>query len=43
MGYAPRFQVRIGEDTRRAAEQLCAKLLASGGACVVMMEGVLSV
>jgi hypothetical protein len=36
MGYAPRFQVRIGEDTRRAAEQLCAKLLASGGACVVL-------
>lgn len=36
IGYALRYQVRIGEDTRQAAERLCAKLLTAGGACVVL-------
>jgi hypothetical protein len=36
MGYALRFQVRVGEATRQGAERLCAKLLAAGGACVVL-------
>jgi hypothetical protein len=36
MGYALRYQVRIGEDTRQGAERLCSKLLAAGGACVVL-------
>jgi len=36
MGYALRYQVRVGEATRQAAERLCSKLLAAGGACVVL-------
>jgi hypothetical protein len=36
MGYALRYQVRVGEDTRQGAERLCSKLLAAGGACVVL-------
>jgi hypothetical protein len=30
------FGVRIGTETRQAADELCAKLRASGGACMVM-------
>jgi len=38
--YAPRhdlptFAVRVSENSRAAADALCAKLLAAGGACVV--------
>jgi hypothetical protein len=36
MGYALRYQVRIGENTRQGAERLCTKLLVAGGACVVL-------
>ena len=35
-GVAPLFQIRLPADDRVAAEAMCQKLRAKGGACVVM-------
>ena len=35
-GARPFYQVRIGEDTRSAADQLCARIQHAGGACFVL-------
>lgn len=35
-GARPFYQVRIGEDTRAAADQLCARIQHAGGACFVL-------
>lgn len=35
-GPKPRYHARIGRDTRQAAEALCGKLRAAGGACIVV-------
>jgi hypothetical protein len=35
MGTDVRYSARIGMDSRDAADRLCAKLQAAGGACVV--------
>ena len=36
MGNAPRFIIRIADDDRRYLEKFCNKLIAAGGACVVL-------
>jgi hypothetical protein len=36
MGSAPRYIIRIADDDRAPLDKLCAKLMASGGACVVL-------
>ena len=35
-GVRPFYQVRIGEDTRAAADQLCSRIQRAGGACFVL-------
>jgi hypothetical protein len=35
-GPLPRFQVRIGAETRAAANELCNRIHKSGGDCVVL-------
>ena len=35
MGTDLQYSVRIGTDSRDAADSLCAKLQAAGGACIV--------
>jgi hypothetical protein len=35
-GARPFYQVRIGEDTRAAADELCARIQRAGGACFVL-------
>jgi hypothetical protein len=35
-GRRPIYAIRIGADSRRAAEQLCARLRGKGGSCIVM-------
>ena len=35
-GPLPRYQVRIGADTRAAANELCSRIHKSGGDCVVL-------
>jgi hypothetical protein len=32
----PFYQVRIGADTRQAADDLCNRILRAGGACFVL-------
>ena len=39
MGSATRTIIRIGDDSRAYLEKLCAKLIAAGGACVVLRNG----
>ena len=39
MGSATRFIIRIADDNRAYVEKLCAKLIAAGGACVVLRNG----
>ena len=39
MGSATRYIIRIGDDNRAYLEKLCAKLIAAGGACVVLRNG----
>ncbi len=36
MGSATRYMIRIADDDRAYLEKLCAKLIAAGGACVVL-------
>jgi hypothetical protein len=36
MGAAARYIIRIADDNRAPLDQLCAKLMAAGGACVVL-------
>jgi hypothetical protein len=36
MGAATRYIIRIGDDNRAYLEKFCAKLIAAGGACVVL-------
>ena len=36
MGAAPRTMIRIGDDNRAPLDLLCNKLIAAGGACVVI-------
>lgn len=35
------YQVRVGENTREAADALCSRLRSAGGACMVMRNGLL--
>jgi hypothetical protein len=35
-GTRPLYQVRIGADTRAAADRLCDRIRGSGGACMVL-------
>ena len=35
-GTRPFYQVRVGADTRAAADDLCAKIRGAGGACLVL-------
>ena len=35
-GPLPRYQVRIGADTRAAANELCSRIHRGGGDCVVL-------
>lgn len=39
IGSAPIFQIRVPADTRDAANAICKKLNAAGGACVVLKTG----
>ena len=39
MGSATRYSIRIGDDNRAYLEKFCAKLIAAGGACVVLRNG----
>ena len=39
MGSATRFIIRIADDNRTYLEKLCARLIAAGGACVVLRNG----
>jgi hypothetical protein len=39
LGSAPRTMIRIGDDDRAPLDQLCHKLIAAGGACVVLRNG----
>ena len=39
MGSATRYIIRIADDNRGYLEQLCDKLIAAGGACVVLRNG----
>jgi hypothetical protein len=39
MGSATRYIIRIGDDNRAYLVKLCAKLIAAGGACVVLRNG----
>ena len=36
MGSATRYMIRIADDNRSYLEKLCGKLIAAGGACVVL-------
>ncbi len=36
LGSAPRYNIRIADDDRRYLENFCNKLIAAGGACVVL-------
>ena len=36
LGSATRYNIRIGDDNRRYLDNFCAKLIAAGGACVVL-------
>jgi hypothetical protein len=36
MGSAMRYNIRIGDDNRAYLESFCHKLIAAGGACVVL-------
>ncbi len=36
MGTAPRYIIRIADDNRAPLDKLCGKLMAAGGACVVL-------
>jgi hypothetical protein len=40
MGAAARTIIRIGDDNRAYLEKLCAKLIAAGGACVVLRNSI---
>jgi hypothetical protein len=40
MGAATRTIIRIGDDNRAYLEKLCAKLVAAGGACVVLRNSI---
>ncbi len=35
-GPLPRYQVRVGADTRAAANELCSRIHKGGGDCVVL-------
>jgi len=35
-GFRPFYRVRIGAQSRREADKICASLEAAGGACVVL-------
>jgi hypothetical protein len=39
MGAVPRTIIRIADDNRAPLDKLCAKLIAAGGACVVLRNG----
>jgi hypothetical protein len=39
MGSAPRTMIRIGDDDHAPLDKLCNKLIAAGGACVVLRNG----
>jgi hypothetical protein len=39
MGDAARTMIRIGDDDRAFLQKFCAKLIAAGGACVVLRDG----
>jgi len=39
MGAAPRYIIRIADDDRAYLENFCKKLIAAGGACVVLRNG----
>jgi transglycosylase-like protein with SLT domain len=39
MGSAMRYIIRIADDNRAYVEKLCARLIAAGGACVVLRNG----
>jgi len=36
LGFATRFNIRIGDDDRSFLQKFCSKLIAAGGACVVL-------
>ena len=36
LGFATRYNIRIGDDDRAYLERFCNKLIAAGGACVVL-------
>ena len=36
LGAAMRYNIRIADDDRRYLEKFCNKLIAAGGACVVL-------
>ena len=38
-GFATRYNIRIPDDNRAYLEKLCNKLIAAGGACVVLRNG----
>jgi hypothetical protein len=39
LGAAPRYIIRIGDDSRAPLDRLCNRLIAAGGACVVLRNG----
>ncbi len=39
LGIATRYNIRIADDNRGYLEKLCNKLIAAGGACVVLRNG----
>jgi hypothetical protein len=39
LGAAPRYMIRIADDSRTYLEELCGKLIAAGGACAVLRNG----
>lgn len=39
LGAAPRYIIRIADDNRAPLDKLCNKLIAAGGACVVLRNG----
>jgi hypothetical protein len=38
-GTRPIYQIRVGADSRRAADRLCGRIRAAGGACLVLRNG----
>jgi hypothetical protein len=38
-GTRPFYQVRVGAETRQAADSLCGSIRRAGGACIVLRNG----